>query len=174
MRLSLLAIAVLLAVPARSSAPGEPVWSTADDGKGQIRYASFEVKDRACAYSFIAEPANLERYIDFVEAATVHSRTSDFQNVTLTERFWPVGLVDSRYHRTIEPKAERVSWVLQEGRQRRHDGTWTVTPTPAGARIEFNNVIEAKSFLHQGVLEAIQRRAMATIVDAAIATCGSP
>lgn len=174
LRRAILLLPILfLAVPARSSVSDGPVWTVGEDGKGEVRSASFEVLDPECAYSLIAEPAMMEKYISFVEGATVHSRVGGFQHVTLTERFFPVGLVQSRYYRNVDG-AHRVTWQLQEGKQKRHDGVWTVSESPRGARVEFTNVIEAKSFLHQGILEGVQRRAMATIVEATVATCGAP
>ncbi len=169
----LLPLLLLFASPAQSSSVDELIWTVAEDGNGEVRSASFEVRDADCAYSMIAEPAMMAKYISFVEGAVVHSRVGHFQHVTLTERFFPVGLVESRYHRDANG-SDRVTWELQEGRQKRHDGVWTVTRTPQGGKVEFSNVIEAKSFLHQGLLFGIQRRAMATIVDATTDTCGIP
>jgi ribosome-associated toxin RatA of RatAB toxin-antitoxin module len=171
-RRSLLLLPILLlAAPALSSSSDPTVWTVTTDGKGEVRSAAFEVRDADCAYSMIAEPALMEKYIDFVDKAEVHDRKGGFQHVTLTERFFPVGIVQSRYHRQVDGNAV-VTWQLQEGRQKRHDGVWTVFPTDRGARVEFSNTIEAKSFLHQAILEAIQKRAMSSIVDAAISTCG--
>jgi ribosome-associated toxin RatA of RatAB toxin-antitoxin module len=172
-RSSLLFFLLLLAGPARSSSSDALVWTVGDDGSGELRSAAFEVRDADCAYQLIAEPALMEKYIDFVEAARVNERKGTFQNVTLTERFFPVGLVESRYFREADG-SHQVTWVLQEGRQKRHDGVWTVTKTARGGRVEFSNVIEAKSFLHQPILASIQRRAMATIVEATLDTCGQP
>jgi hypothetical protein len=82
-----------------------------------------------------------------------------------------VGLVQSRYHRTLNATDE-VSWVLVKGRQKRHDGTWKVTPTARGASIRFDNVIEAKYRIHNGLLRRIQRRTMGEISSAALRVCG--
>ena len=174
MRYSILFLPILLlAVPARSSTPDGPAWTVGEDGKGEVRSASFEVLDGDCAYSLIAEPALMALYIDFVEGATVHSRVGGFQHVTMRERFFPIGIVESRYYRNVDGD-HLVSWTLQEGRQKRHDGVWSVTASPRGARVEFTNTIEAKSFLHQRILEGVQRRAMATIVAATTERCGAP
>ncbi len=165
--------AVLVSAPA-SLAGGDDLvaWTSFEDGDGDRRVGVFEVTDRDCAYRFMADVDLLTGSLEHLERVEVHEDRGTWQDATYHERFFLVGLVQSRYHRTLS-NPDEVGWVLVDGRQKRHDGTWTVTPTKAGASIRFNNVIEAKSRLHNGLLRRIQKRTMSDIANSALRVCGA-
>ena len=170
--LTSLAVLLLVSVPVTVSGDDDPVlWETADDGKGERRTGTFEVSDAACAYRFMADTEFLKGSVDHLEGVDLHEDRGTWQDATYHERFFLVGLVHSRYHRTLMPPAE-VDWVLVSGKQKRHDGTWKVTATAAGAEVRFQNIIEAKSRLHSGLLRRIQKHTMSSIASAAIRVCG--
>ena len=148
-------------------------WEIAWDGDGEVRTGVFEVADAACAYRFMADTSVLLRTLEHLEQVDIHKDRGDWQDATYHERFFLVGLVESRYHRTLNSR-DAISWELVDGRQKRHDGTWKVTPTAHGAEVRFENVIEAKSRLHNGLLRRIQTRTMADISAAALKYCGPP
>lgn len=160
--------------PATAGSDGDGVqWSTEDDGRGDVRIATFTVADADCGYFTMANVAAMDRALEHLEGVEVHKDTGRFQDVTLTERFVLVGLVHSRYHRNMDGDA-RLEWRLITGKQRRHDGTWQVTARGDGrGDISFRNVIEAKSVLHQPLLRRIQTRTMAAIVDSVQRTCAA-
>ncbi len=164
---------LLTSLPAVVAGGDDPIaWSAADDGHGEIRTGVFEVADADCAYRFMADVQFLTGSLDHLEKVEVHEDRGTWQDATYHERFFLVGLVKSRYHRTLAFATE-VSWVLVDGKQKRHDGTWKVTPTEAGAWVRFDNVIEAKSRLHNGLLKRIQKRTMSDIAGAALRVCGA-
>ena len=170
----LLVALALTAAPAPAGAAGDGVvWTTDDDGSGDVRFARFTVADADCAYTTMADPEAMDRALEHLEAVDVHADTGRFQDVTLTERFAFVGLVQSRYHRNIDGST-RLEWKLITGKQRRHDGYWQVTAREDGrGDVAFRNTIEAKSILHQPLLRGIQTRTMSAIVDSVQRTCAA-
>jgi hypothetical protein len=166
-------LACALCAPPLSADDGlSVVWETSEDGQGDVRVGRFRVHDPECGYLVIADPDVMKQSLTHLEGVRVNEIRGDFQDITLVERFWPVGQVESRYHRRVDGHA-RVEWKLVEGRQRRHDGHWLVSMRPDGnADIRFDNVIEAKSFLHRALLRGIQTRTMAEIVTAVQGRCG--
>ncbi len=155
---------LLIAVPAFA---GEPIWTTARDGAGDVRTAEFTIADTRCAYETMADVCTMDRVLEHLLGVDVHTTKGTFQDVTFTEEFFPVGEVKSRYHRTLDGSA-RIEWTLISGKQKRHDGFWQVKPD---GRVLFQNVIQAKSRLHQPLLRRIQIRTMAAIVQSVQSTC---
>lgn len=164
MRLSACLLVLLVAAPAVAS---EPIWSTARDGGGDVRHAEFSVGNARCAYETMADVLVMDRVLDHLLGVDVHSTLGTFQDVTFTEEFFPVGEVRSRYHRTLDGTA-RIEWTLIEGKQQRHDGFWQVH---TDGRVSFENVIQAKSRLHQPLLRRIQIKTMAAIVQSVRTNC---
>ncbi len=163
---------LLLAAPAQGRVDGDVLWDKyPDDQGGEARRANFAVKDVGCAYRIMSDLEYMERSFAFLEEVKVHRDDGRSQNATFRERFFPVGVVESRYERALNG-SDRVSWVLQEGRQERHDGTWIIKPRDGGVTIEFINIIEAKNWFDQAILNAIQKRTMADIVEYAQTLCG--
>jgi hypothetical protein len=162
----------LLTVVLSTAQAGETVtgWVVADDGAGDLRRGTFHVADGACAYAVMADPRLLDETLAHVEGVVVHATKPAWQDVTLVERFWPVGRVESRYHRTMDGQT-RVEWRLVSGRQARHDGYWEVHPDGHGASVVFQNTIEAKRWFDQPILRGIQVRTMSAIVDQVTARC---
>lgn len=172
MRRFTLTLAVLLAVAPAAAGDGPVVeWAAWEDQLGDVRRARFAINDAPCAYRTLAEPAQLDATLEHVEGIELHTSNGGFQDLTITERFWPVGLVQSRYHRNVDGRT-RVEWKLIEGRQAVHDGHWAVRSGPRGAEVEFQNTIGAKRWIDQPILRAIQVRTMAAIVDSVVARCG--
>lgn len=144
--------------------------SKGDDG-GDVRRGSFTVTDAECAYRSMADPVLMGRILEHLERVDVHKDDGTYQDVTLAERFFLVGLVESRYDRTIDGRS-RLEWQLTSGRQARHDGFWQVTPAASGgATVTFENLIQAKSRLHQPLLRKIQNRTMDDIAAAIQSRC---
>ena len=173
MRVVLATIALLLLVPGTVTGDDEKVfWETREDptSTGEWRTGTFEVSDRDCAYRFMADTGLLVNSLKHLEKVEIHEQRGSWQDATYYERFFLVGLVQSRFHRTID--TTEVSWVLVNGMQKRHDGTWRVTPTEGGAQIAFDNLIEAKRRIHNGLLRRVQKRTMADIARSAIEVCG--
>jgi ribosome-associated toxin RatA of RatAB toxin-antitoxin module len=169
----LLLAALFLSVPSVVSGDDDPIlWETtsASSGHGEVRTGTFELKSVDCGYSFMADVNKLLSSLEHLEKVELHEDRGSWQDATYHERFFLVGLVQSRYHRTLNSHDE-VSWVLVDGRQKRHDGTWKVTPSATGATVRFDNVIEAKSRLHNGLLRRIQKRTMSDIARAALEVC---
>lgn len=160
----------LVATALASSGPAD--WYVADDGDGDLRRATFHVEDPACAYRVMAEPRLLDETLEHVEGFVVHESRGNYQDVTLIERFWPVGRSESRYHRTVDG-AHHVEWKLVSGRQARHDGYWEVHAESAGATVTFQNTIEAKHWIDQPILRGIQKRTMAAIIEQVAARCSA-
>lgn len=173
MRLLLPTIVLVLLLPSTVSGDEDRIlWETREDdtSTGEWRTGTFEVPDRACAYNFMADVRLLEKSLTFLEKVDLHEDRGTWQDATYHERFFLVGLVQSRFHRTIG--AGQVSWKLVDGMQKRHDGTWRVTPTEGGAQIAFDNLIEAKRRIHNGLLRRVQKRTMSDIANRAIEVCG--
>lgn len=163
---------LLLAAPAQGSKSVDVAWDKyPDDGGGEARKASFAVSDVGCAYRIMSDLDFMKNSFDFLEDIRVHADNGRNQHVTFRERFFPVGIVESRYERALNG-SDHISWELQEGRQQRHDGTWILTPRDGGVSIEFINIIQAKNWFDQAILNAIQKRTMATIVDGTQLLCG--
>ena len=170
--LSALTVAFLALAPGGVSGDDAPVaWEVVKVGSGEQRVGVFSVADAACAYNFMADTSLLERSLKHLERVDLHEDRGSWQDATYHERFFLVGLVQSRYHRTLKA-SERIEWKLVHGRQKRHDGIWAVTPTPEGATVRFDNVIEAKRRIHNGLLSRIQKRTMSDIATSAITVCG--
>lgn len=173
MRNSLAFLPLLLLLPLHAGGDDAAVvWSENEEGDGDHRKGEFYVSDSGCAYEAMADPRRMGTVLKHLEGVTVHSEKDGWQDVTLTERFFPVGIVESRYHRQRVDGKKHLEWKLVEGRQARHDGFWDVVPDGDGARVVFENTIEAKSFLHRSLLRSIQRRAMADIANDISAHCG--
>jgi len=146
-------------------------WTADRDDRGDILRARFSVDDGPCAYRAIADPAVMEETIEHLEGVEVHSERGADQELTLSERFVLVGLVQSRYRRTVDGSS-LVTWHLLEGRQKRHDGTWRVDVRADGrADVDFENVIAAKYRIHQPLLRRIQDQTMSDIVSAVRGAC---
>ena len=175
MRLHLILLASLaLAWSPATAGDGEPAeWTTRSDGRGDVRAGTFRVADAGCAYRTMADPNTMTATLEHLESVEVHADDGRFQDVTLTERFFPIGIVQSRYHRRGDGVAH-LEWELISGRQARHDGYWQVTPRADGrADVYFENVIEAKSRLHQPLLRALQVRTMGDIAEAVQQICAA-
>lgn len=169
-RLSLAALvgAALVAAPLWA---GDVTWTTRSTDTADVRWAEFAVPDPDCAYATIADTGLMLDRLEHLEAVEIHRAADGFQDVTLTERFFPIGRVRSRYYRTFDG-ASLVEWRLIEGRQARLDGTWRVTRNPDGSgRVSFENLIQAKSLLHRPLLKRTQVRAMEAIVRVVQETC---
>lgn len=167
----LLVCCAVLAAPARAGDDVSAEWQNWESDLGDVRRVRFAVADGRCAYETLADPLVLDVALEHVEGTTIHTQQGGFQDLTITERFWPVGLVQSRYHRTVDGRS-RVEWKLIEGRQAVHDGYWVVRPEGHAAVVEFQNTIGAKRWLDQPILRAIQVRTMASIVEAVVSRCG--
>jgi hypothetical protein len=122
----------------------------------------------------MAEPRTMGTLLRHVKKLVVHSIEGQFQDISVHERFFLVGNVESRYHRMVNG-SDRLEWRLVSGRQARHDGTWVVeTRADASGEVIFENLIKAKYAIHQGLLRRIQDRTMSDIVDAVRERCGKP
>ncbi len=168
---------VVLVAPALASLPapaggGETVsWTTESVGAADLRRAEFAVLDPDCAYSTLADSQLMQERMAHLEGVVIHREAAGFQDLTLTERFFPIGLVHSRYHRTFDGVG-RVEWRLIEGSQARHDGVWIVTRNADGSgHVLFQNLIQAKSLLHKPLLKRVQVRTMEAIVRVVQETC---
>mgnify|MGYP002632464328 CR=1 FL=1 len=164
-----------VAAPSLSHAQdaAEIVWTTGESGDADVRRGRFQVADGDCAYATMVDPGAMTVAFAHLEGYELHPPAGAYQDLTLIERFWAVGLVHSRYHRTFDGST-RLEWRLVEGRQARHDGFWQVSKLPSGrSEIVFENLIEAKSFMHRPLLKAIQVRTMGAIAEAIIRTCGA-
>ena len=149
------------------------LWEDIRSDEGSLRRATFLVSDGACAYEVMAVPRLMGSLFRHVKKLVVHSIQGTVQDVSVHERFFLVGNVESRYHRFVHA-ANRVEWRLVSGRQARHDGVWIVNPLDDGAaRITFENLIKAKYAIHQGLLRRIQERTMSDIVDVVVGRCGA-
>lgn len=159
----------LLAVPlaAVSGSSDVVAWSEWQKDGADVRKGVFAVTDSSCAYATMANPVVMEKVIPHLEGVVVHRSDANFQDVTLTERFFPVGLSESRYHRTIDGVG-RLEWKLIEGRQKKHDGFWQVEPS---GRVTFQNALAPKSTLHRLLLRGIQVRAMEDVAEAVQEYC---
>ena len=158
-------LGVPLAAGAASSAWVE--WSEWRKDGADVRKGVFAVTDSSCAYAVMADPVLMSRVIPHLEGVVVHRSEGNFQDLTLTERFFPVGVVESRYHRTVDGVG-RLEWKLIEGQQKKHDGFWQVDPT---GRVTFQNALAPKSALHRLLLRGIQVRAMEGVADAVREHC---
>jgi hypothetical protein len=182
----LLPLAILLmgADPVDSDAPMESLierdeqpraaklnWHISFAGKAERRSVSFKVSDAACAYDLMQNPTSMVDAIPFLHQADAFDGPDDDWELEVRERFFLVGDAHSRYHRTAT--SDRVEWVLLWGRAKRHDGSWRVERQGKGATVHFTNVIVAKNFLHQGLLNGIQKRSMTTIVEVTQERCGA-
>jgi len=163
------AFALVLFVFASPALADEPVWTTErDDFGGDIRRAAFNTGDAGCAYRTMADVGVMDEILEHLVGVEVHETHGFAQDVTFTEDFFAVGLVHSRYHRLTDGAA-RIEWTLVSGKQQRHDGFWQVQPDGS---VFFENVIQAKSRLHQPLLRRIQIKTMAAIVQSVQDTCG--
>jgi hypothetical protein len=135
--------------------------------------AEFVVSDAACAYRVMSDLPTLVKTFTFVDDAEVHHDDGRRQHVTFTEHFFLVGKVQSRYERSLDGD-HRLEWVLQDGRAKRHDGSWTINTDEAGAHIRFSNLIESKSRFDQGIVNRVQANTMEGIVAETQAYCGVP
>ncbi len=167
------AVMLLSAAPATSSAADDEIfWEDLRSKEGSLRRATFLVADAACGYQVMAEPRTMGTLLRHVNKLVVHSIQGHFQDVSVHERFFLVGNVESRYHRMVNG-SDRLEWRLVSGRQARHDGTWVVEAREDGsAEVTFENLIKAKYAIHQGLLRRIQDRTMSDIVDAVRERCG--
>jgi len=170
-RLRLLVFLALLLVPGLATSKRERTitWSEWESGKSDVRHGEFTVADPACAYRTMADPKRMNGVLPHLEGVTVHKDDGTNQDVTLEERFWPVGLVTSRYDRQVDGAA-RLTWQLTKGRQAKHDGYWQVHDD---GRVVFENEIQAKSILHRALLRSIQVRAMEGVATSIQEHCGS-
>jgi len=151
---------------------GEVVWQETRAKDGTVRRAVFEVSDPECAYSVMAQPETMGRLLRHVKKLVVHQAGLRFQDISVHERFFLVGNVESRYHRTLNG-SDRLEWKLIAGRQARHDGFWQVERLPDGGyQVTFENLIAAKYSIHQGLLRRIQVRTMRDIVESVTGQCG--
>jgi|GEM_PF-6746910 len=150
---------------------GKMEWTISFAGKAERRAVTFRVTDAACAVELLGDPDVMVEAVPFLHKAVASGHSGNQYELALTERFFLVGDAHSRYRRTVQ--GQKISWVLLEGRALRHDGTWTVKSTPDGPVVHFVNVIEAKNFLHQALLNGIQKRSMGIIVDATQERCGA-
>ena len=170
---SLVLLAALVALPSRTVDAGDVTWTTASTDAADLRTAEFIVPDADCAYATLADRDLMQARLDHLEGVEVHRAADGFEDVTLTERFFLIGLVHSRYHRTFDGDS-RVEWRLIEGPQARLDGVWSITRNPDGSgRVLFRNLIQAKSPLHRPLLKRTQVRAMGAVVRAVQETCVS-
>lgn len=144
-------------------------WSEWEKGRSDVRQGVFRVGDPACAYTTMADPFVMGKVVPHLEGVTVHTNDGSFQDVTLSERFWPVGLVESRYHRNVDGSG-RLEWKLVEGRQAKHDGHWQVH---ADGRVVFQNELQAKNIIHRALLRRIQVHAMEGVASSVQEHCGS-
>ncbi|MCO4769457.1 MAG: hypothetical protein KDA24_05455 [Deltaproteobacteria bacterium] len=169
-RLLLISLAVFALLPALAGGRSERAvtWSQWERGKSDVRKGVFTVGDSQCAYTSMADPKVMGKVLPHLEDVLVHADDGVFQDVTLVERFFPVGTVESRYHRSIDGTA-RLEWKLIKGRQAKHDGFWQVHPS---GKVEFENAIEAKSILHRALLRSIQVRAMEGVAESIQEHCG--
>jgi len=148
------------------------VWEDLRSPEGSLRRATFRVADAVCGYHVMAEPRTMGTLLRHVNKLVVHSIEGHFQDVSVHERFFLVGNVESRYHRRVND-SDRVEWTLVAGRQARHDGVWVVKTLESGAaEVTFENLIKAKYGIHQGLLRRIQERTMSDVVDAVRERCG--
>ncbi len=168
-RLAPIVLFLLLAAPAAATSVA---WVAAKaPGGGDLRTGSFVIGDARCAYESMVDPVLMVEILDHLEKVDVHLDNGRHQDLTLSERFFLVGLVESRYDRHMNG-TDRLEWQLTDGRQKRHDGFWQVTPMAGGgATVTFENLIEAKSRLHQGLLRRIQDRTMDDIASAIRERC---
>ena len=168
-----LAVVVLWVTPNVSHAADNGVfWEDLRSSEGSLRRATFVVADAGCGYHVMAEPRTMGTLFRHVKKLVVHSINGDFQDVSIHERFFLVGNVESRYHRIVNG-SDQIEWRLVAGRQARHDGTWVVEVREDGsAEVTFENLIKAKYAIHQGLLRRIQDRTMSDIVDSVRARCG--
>lgn len=166
-----LALLALLLVPALASGKRDRTvtWSEWEAGKSDVRKGEFTVGDPACAYRSMADPVIMGTILPHLEGVTVHADDGHDQDVTLDERFWPVGLVTSRYNRQVDGSS-RLTWQLTKGRQAKHDGYWQVA---SDGKVTFENEIQAKSILHRALLRSIQVRAMEGVAESIQEHCGS-
>jgi hypothetical protein len=147
-------------------------WEDLRSPEGTLRRATFLVADAACGFHVMADPRTMGTLLRHVNKLVVHSIEGSFQDVSVHERFFLVGNVESRYHRVVND-SNRVEWTLVAGRQARHDGIWVVKPLENGAaEVTFENLIKAKYGIHQGLLRRIQERTMSDVVDAVRERCG--
>jgi len=159
------------ASPAQAADDEQVVWEEFRSKEGTLRRATFAIGDASCAYTVMAEPLVMGRLVRHVKKLVVHRIAGNFQDVSIHERFFLVGNVESRYHRVVNGR-DRVEWELIAGRQSRHDGFWQVERLPGGGqRVVFENLISAKYSIHQGLLRRIQERTMSDIVDALSTEC---
>ncbi len=167
------AVFLLFAAPGIAHAADDEVsWEDLRSSEGSLRRAVFLVADASCAYRVMAEPRTMGTLLRHVNKLVVHSIHGQFQDVSVHERFFLVGNVESRYHRMVNG-SDRLEWRLVSGRQARHDGTWVVeTREDGSAEVTFENLIKAKYAIHQGLLRRIQDRTMSDIVDAVRERCG--
>jgi hypothetical protein len=165
----LLVLLLLLASPMAADSSEEPIatWTAWEDADADVRHGVFKVADPACAYTTMANPRAMLGVLPHLQQVTVHSSRDGFQDVTLEERFFPVGVVESRYHRTVNG-SDRLEWKLVEGQQAKHDGWWQVE---RDGTVNFENAIQAKSFLHRALLRGIQVRAMEGIAESVKKHC---
>ena len=163
-----LAFVLFIAVPAAATSVN---WVASKADWADVRRGSFVIGDAECAYESMADPKLMGKVLEHLEEVRVHKDDGTFQDVTLAERFFLVGLVESRYDRTVNGRS-RLEWRLTDGRQARHDGFWQVTPNDAGgATVTFENLIQAKSRLHQPLLRKIQNKTMDDIAAAIQTRC---
>jgi len=147
------------------------LWEDLHSEHGNLRRATFPVTDPVCAYSVMAQPVTMGRLVRHVKKLVVHRIEANFQDISIHERFFLVGNVESRYHRQVNG-SDRVEWQLTVGRQARHDGFWQVERLPGGGhQVVFENLLAAQYSLHQGLLRRIQERTMTDIVEAMSAAC---
>jgi hypothetical protein len=167
----LLPLVALLMVAAPAAATSVAWVATKAPDGADVRKGSFVIGDAQCGYESMVDPIEMVRILEHLEKAEVHAFDGEHQDITLSERFFLVGLVESRYDRQMNGE-NRLEWQLTSGRQKRHDGFWQVTPTEGGgAVVTFENLIEAKSRLHQPLLRRIQNRTMDDISDAIRERC---
>ncbi len=173
-RLLLLVLAFGVAPRGADAGDSDAVhWQESRSEAGHLRRAVFPVLDSACAYTVMAEPVTMGRLLRHVKKLVVHKPGQHFQDISVHERFFLVGNVESRYHRNLNGR-DRLEWKLISGRQARHDGFWQVEARDDGGyQVTFENLIAAKYAIHQGLLRRIQVRTMRDIVESVIERCGS-
>ena len=161
-------LALLFVLPAAATSVA---WVASKADTADVRKGSFAIGDAECGYESMADPKLMLQIFEHLEQVQIHSDDGHYQDVTFSERFFLVGLSESRYNRTIDGRA-RLEWTLTSGRQARHDGFWEVTPVAGGgATVTFENLIKAKSRLHQPLLRRIQNKTMDDIADAIVQRC---